>query len=239
MTDNHIPASAKRRLEAIRQGHVARSADLVTALVLLTASVGLWITGADNAQQIADLSRAQFSEFATEPASISSISDRANGFVKGLATLGLPFAGLILAIAFISNVGQIGFRINPNRVAANFNILSPAHGAKNLVTGRSVLSAAMMVLKVCMVVGMISWVSYSRLDSIMGAGYLPITDLAGLVGDLVVTMLIHIAAGLLVLAAGDYAWQRLSFERQLRMTPEQQREEAKEQTRQPRTARQS
>tara|TARA_B100001559_G_C15971662_1_gene381334 strand:- start:198 stop:482 length:285 start_codon:yes stop_codon:yes gene_type:complete len=94
----------------------------------------------------------------------------------------------------------------------------------------------MMMLKIVVVISAITWVAYTRLDSILATGFLPLPQLVTFIGNLVVALLVHVSTGLLTLAVADYAWQRWEFERQLRMTPEQQRQEAKENSRKPRTA---
>lgn len=236
MSDKQTPATERHRQDAIKRGHVARSADLVTALVLLAASVGVWMVGADDTAPLVDLSQSQFSEHATTPVSIASVSERVNGFVSGIATIGLPFAGLIITIAIIANVGQFGFKVTPHRMAMDLNRLSPSSNWSNMVTPHRLMASCMMLLKIVVVMSAIIWVAYTRLDSILAAGALPLPQLVTFIGNLVVTLLVHVSVGLLTLAVADYAWQRWEFERQLKMTPEQQRQEAKENSRKPRTA---
>ncbi len=236
MSDKQAPATERHRRDAINRGQVARSADLVTALVLLAASIGIWMTGADDTTSLVDLSQAQFSENAAKPVSITDISERVNGFVSGIATIGIPFVGLIMTIALIANIGQFGFRVMPNRVAMDVNHLSPTNNLRSMVTPTRLMASCMMMLKVIVVVSTVTWVVYTRLDSILAAGFLPLPQLVTFIGNLVVTLLVHVSVGLLTLAIADYAWQRWEFERQLKMTPEQQRQEAKENSRKPRTA---
>lgn len=236
MSDKQAPASERHRQDAIKRGHIARSADLVTALVLLAASVGVWMTGADDTAPLVDLSQSQFSEHAATPVSIASVSERFNGFVSGIATIGLPFVGLIMTIAAVANIGQFGFKVTPHRMAMDLNRLSPSNNLNNIITPNRLMASCMMMLKIVVVISAITWVAYTRLDSILAAGYLPLPQLVSFIGNLVVALLVHVSVGLLTLAVADYAWQRWEFERQLRMTPEQQRQEARENSRKPRTA---
>ena len=236
MSDKQAPATERHRKDAIKRGHIARSTDLVTALVLLAASVGIWMTGADDTVPLVDLSQSQFSDLATTPVSIASISERVDGFVRGMATIGLPFVGLIMAIAVIANIGQFGFKVTPHRLAIDLNRLSPSNNLSNIITPHRLMASCMMMLKIVVVILAVTWVSYTRLDSILAAGFLPLPQLVTFIGNLIVALLVHISVGLLALAVTDYAWQRWEFERQLRMTPEQQRQEAKENSPKPRTA---
>ncbi|HLI32472.1 MAG TPA: EscU/YscU/HrcU family type III secretion system export apparatus switch protein [Solirubrobacteraceae bacterium] len=223
-------ATPKRREDARKRGQVARSADLSGAAVLLAGILAISAFGSNGAQALGDFMQVSFAAI-TNP--------QANGSGQGLAALGMeglrtllavvaPILGACAVAALLSQALQAGGRLRINPLRVDLRRLSPAKGIRNLV-GPNTLFEALKALAKTAAVGLVALLAllpdFTGLPSKVGAGPLAIGTLAGS-GALGVAE----RAGFAYLLIGvvDFAWRRHRMERQLRMTKQEVREEARQ-----------
>jgi flagellar biosynthetic protein FlhB len=129
--------------------------------------------------------------------------------------------------AVVANLAQVGFLFLPERVAPELGRISPLAGLRRLFSLSSTARLGFGLLKI-LVIGAVAWIDlYAKRDVILGlGGASPIEIASFLLGVLLWTSL-KIALALLVLAVLDYALVRWKFERDLKMTTQELREELK------------
>jgi flagellar biosynthesis protein FlhB len=210
----------RRRAAARRDGHVARSGDLVAAAVVLAALVLLQTTGPKLLAAFRELLKAALSQ----PATAMTTADVAN-FTKSLSLALLPlFVGVIL-VALAANLLQFGFLL---RWPARFDALDMSKGWERLFSPRSRVRLLMDLIKIALV----AWLASSLLRQLFGRivalqqvdAATAMTSGAGIA----LGAALRIAVLLLTLGVLDYAYQRWQHERDLRMT----RREIKDELRQ-------
>jgi flagellar biosynthesis protein FlhB len=219
-------ATVRRRQKARAKGQVARSRDLVSAFTLLTVTTAmayesrLWIgTWRDFMARLLDPGSRPGIDLGTSVFSWTAIT---------VAECIAPILLLGLAISFFSAAAQGGFIFAPEALTPQWNRLNPA---ANL--GRIFSIAGMSRLLRSLIPGSaIVFIAYSLIQREMPE----IARLAQLGSH---QLLVRIASlwfelswkcGLVLLAwsAGDYGFQRWSYERGLRMTKQEVREESKD-----------
>ena len=219
----------RRRLEARKRGQVARSADLVSAAVLMTAILLMQATGP---KLIAAL-RLLLERSLSEPAAQFSHTDATAVVVKlGWAFLPL-FAGVLL-VAIVANLIQFGFLF---RTPHNEDAFDISKGFARLFSPRS---RAKLLIDIVKLVA-IGWLGYSLirqcLDRIVGLQQLDTAQSLAAGTSIVFGIGIRICVLLLTLGVLDYAYQRWQHERDLRMSRQEVKDELRQMDGDPRARR--
>jgi flagellar biosynthesis protein FlhB len=218
----------RKRQEAQEQGKVARSQDLVASLLLLAMIVLLGWTG----QRLFASLRLVMQQ-SLDAASMQDLDPRhvfqpliAPMLVVGQAMLPL-LAGLI-AIAVLANVVQVGLNLNPVRLQPKLSSLNPVKGLSRIFSGgRGVVQMILNLWKL----GLVTFVAYTavhgKLSDIISASQQSHMQILAMASTIVYDITFRIAIVLLVLAIIDWAWQKFRFERDLRMTKQEIKDEMK------------
>jgi len=224
------PATPHKRREARERGQVAKSQELVTAAVLLAGFAGMGIWGERAMSGLSDLVRGIFSAIGEErlgPEEVLAIAGRTAGDA-GLAVAPILAAAFIAALA--GNVLQIGFVFSAQPISPDLGRIDPIRGFRRILSRRGLFRSGMGVLKVAIVGAVLSFVLAGLFSPSSDRN--PFALLAAtphgaeaLARTSVVRMGLIASAVLLVLALADFAFQRWQYERDLRMTKQEIREE--------------
>ncbi len=214
-----------RRQQARREGHVAKSHDLGSAALLLAGLAVLMMLGGGLAGFLADYCRGQLGG---EPWLTADMEFAVSQWNATLWTLGrylLPILGLLCLASVAVNVLQIGFLFLPQRLAFDFARLDPLQGLRRIFSAAGMVRLGFGVVKLAIVLAVACVVLYGQRGAILG-----LTDLAPAAIALQMTQILFwtamkVGAALLVLAMLDYAYQWWRHEQDLKMTPQELREE--------------
>jgi flagellar biosynthetic protein FlhB len=218
----------KRRTKARTEGSVAKSMELNSALVLVTASLMMmWFGG-----QIGDGLRQIMVNVFRNMGTVEVTPDSMSVYLwMGMKQIGLLVAPLflgIMAAGVVANVGQIGFKITPKVAYPKFSRLNPLQGFKRLFSVRSLVELAKSILKL----GIIGFIVYltiaGQFDKIYNLARIPIETYGAVVGNTLVHLFLVISLSLIVIGILDYIYNRVSFEKSLKMTKEEVKEESKQ-----------
>ena len=228
----------RRRREARARGDVARSADLVTALVLLSAAATLWWLGPALGTELAGMMRTGLSTAPTVSLDHGIVTTQLFHVAARLSAVALPILLVIVAAAVVSNLLQPGFMWMPPAVRPQFERLDPARGFGRWWAMHSWVGLIWSVVKLAVLLGVLVFHVRIRLASagplVEGSPLALLSLTARLMGELAIVL----SLSLVVLAILDYAYQFWRQERQLMMTLEEVRREHRENEADPRWKRQ-
>jgi flagellar biosynthetic protein FlhB len=219
-------ATPHRRQQAREKGHVAFSQDLSSALVLVGGVLALLYLGDRLVQTLAHLVQTHVSgaDLSTDPASANAALQRV---LAEVARGGLPLLVVLTLIGGLASVLQTGFLYVPQRVMPDFGRLSLLRGFQRIFSLAGVVRLGFGLFKVLVIFMVAGGVVYLRRAELLAAADYDVATLAVFLIDITLKTALWVGAALLVLAAFDYAWQRIRHERDLRMTPQEVREEMK------------
>jgi flagellar biosynthetic protein FlhB len=215
----------RRREEAREQGNIARSSDLTAAALLLAFlllmnSYGPGLIKALRMLMAELLSSDSFSQI--RPDSLGGT------IVRPLVVVVAALAPLLLGgvvVAVLLNILQVGFFFTPSRLQPNFGMLNPMRGLSRLVQPQNLVHMCMSLFKVALV-GAVAWSAISdRIGMILSVPQLDFQQIFGLGASIVYAVGMRIVIVLLVLAILDYAYQKFNYEKELRMTKQEVKEE--------------
>ena len=224
--DKQHEATPFRRQKAREEGQVARSNDLVSAIMLLAAVIALMYVGRKVAMFLGDFTIEQLAE-PTFHADEHLVQTAWTTIMLGLARSMLPIFLVLLVVAVLANVGQTGFLFLPSKIALNPQHVSPLKGLGRLFSMNSTMRLIFGIFKIAVVAGVACAAIYLRHAEILGAANMDVGPLAVFIADVVFWTILYVAVALLLLALVDYMYQRWKFEQDIRMTTHEMREEFK------------
>jgi flagellar biosynthetic protein FlhB len=222
------PATPRRREEARRRGQHAYSRDLTGVVVLFVAVVAFHLYGESMLGQSARLVRRGLSAAWTsiDPAQVRIEISRLAWIAA--ETLWIWLA-LVYAAVLLASFAQVG---GPSLAAEksffDLNRLNPVSGLARIFSVRGLVRTLTDVGKV-VAVGIVAYLFLiDRLPSLAAASRLPFPALGAYAFAEALTLAYYLLAVLFALALVDWAYQRYQFERDLRMTRQQVKDEAKD-----------
>ncbi len=215
-------ATPRRREEARKRGQVARSMELTSAFMFLVGLVTIRLVFPSVFSQMMNIS--------TRCWMFDSGSSLARNLVSSIQHSALalaPLAMVMLASSLVVNYAQVGFLVSGEALAPKFERINPVKGISRLISKRTVVMLIQSLFKVA-VVGYILYMTLKgERDKIIGLSDMPIRMAVAQVTSIIFKMGMWTALFLFVLAAFDYAYQRWDYERSLRMTKQEFKEEMK------------
>lgn len=224
------PATPRRRQEARRKGQVARTGELGAALVLLAGFGTLFLLAPYVSGEMLAFTKALYQDSLVRFQRVEA-SEVPALFLEMLWTalrLAAPVAGATLVVGVLSQLVQVGFLTAGEPLKPQLQRIDPISGFKRIFSKRALVELLKASIKI-VVVGLLAYsaVRGSLPDYIE---YMQIGPAQAAVhtGLLVFRLVVWIGIGLLVLALFDYLYQRWEFERSIRMTRQELKEEARQ-----------
>lgn len=221
-------ATPKKREESRRKGQVARSQELNSAVVLISALSGLYMLGGILFEDLASFTAQTLSQSHTFTFTILSTKLYMIGWSKTFFGALGPIMLVIGVSALVVSIAQVGFVVNEEALSFKFNRLDPLQGAKRILSKRSLVELVKGILKIA-IVGYISYIVISpEMPRITLLADASVGDIFHYLGFMVFKVGLYTALVLLIMAALDYAYQRWENNQSMRMTKQEVKEESKQ-----------
>ncbi|OIQ09808.1 flagellar biosynthetic protein FlhB [Moorella thermoacetica] len=217
------------RLQEVRQkGQVARSNDLSTALVLLACVVFLYWRRETFYQAMADLITSTLQDGWHQQLDGGSLMALGSQLALKVGLLLAPLLALAAAVGLAANFAQTGFVFSLEPLLPRLENLDPVKGMQRFFSRRALMELLKSLAKV-VVVSLVVWQlvkgQFTHLLLTVDMG-LPAT--LDLVSRMVYRVGLGTVAVFLALAAADYVFQRREYQKNLRMTRQEVKEEMKQ-----------
>jgi flagellar biosynthesis protein FlhB len=223
--DKSFDPTPHRRQEARRQGHVAKSHDLSSAGMALLGLAVLLMLGGGLVGFLLEYCRRQLGGEPWLAADAAFVGRHWVAVLWGLGRYLLPILGLLCLAGIVVNVLQIGFLFLPERLALDPARINPLAGLQRLFSLGNAARLGLAALKIASALAVAAFVIYGQRESILRLPTLPVQQLALQVPQILFWTALKIAAALFVLSLLDYGYQWWKREQDLKMTPQEMREE--------------
>ena len=222
-------ATPKKRRDERKKGNVFKSQDAIAVATLVGSFAVLWVLRESFAERLAAFMSLCFETSADSPAALQDIL--AMVAVQGAAVIAMtvgPILGVTVLCAIAATFAQTKFLVSGESIKPKFSRISPMQGIKRLFSLRSVVEALKGILKITVLMVII----YLTIRDMFleGSKYL-YTDLgvsAAHMADAATGMVLRIILAFIVLAGADFGYQWWDYERQLKMTKQEVKEEYKQ-----------
>lgn len=223
-------ATPKRRRDERKKGNIFFSNDAVSVAVLLAGLATLFLTAKGAASTLQTFLRQCISMAQTQQTQPTA-GDLSSLLVQFLWMF-VRAVGPLLAVTVVAGIAatffQTGMLISGESLRPKFSRLSPIQGIKRLISLRSLVEALKGLLKILILLYLIFHFLVGVAD--VFSKYL-FTDLGAACDhllDLAFQMSMQIAVAYVVLAAADIFYQWWDYERQIRMSKQEIKEEYKQ-----------
>ena len=220
--------SSKRREEAKQDGNLARSTEVNSVMVLLTALLVLRAFIPHMYREFGALFSSTYGLIGTTNISQQELVSIVRGSIITAGRLTLPIAFSILAAGVIANIVQVGFLITGKPLIPKFEKINPLAGFKRLFSMRSLVEMVKNIGKVAI----IGWVAYltfkGEFREMLSLSNYSVAMIAIFLLKVAFKMFLRVGLVLIVLAILDYAYQKFEHEKKLKMTKQELKEERKQ-----------
>lgn len=222
------PATGKRRSEERDKGNVAKSQEFPAIAVMLGVFGVMYLTSGQMMAGLTAVLRDLLTASASRVNSVDGVHTLLNDlFVRGGLMLLPTFAGTLF-FAAASNVAQTGFLFTAEPLRPNFGKLNPVAGVKKLFSPQSLVTLVKSVIKFALV-GFVAWrVIRQEIPVLTGIIDKTPEEIVLYLARVGGSILLRCGVLLLLLAAGDYVFQWWSFEKSIRMSKEEVKEEGRQ-----------
>lgn len=214
-----------RRQKAREEGSVARSHDLVSAALLLAGAGALMALGGGLAQFLGRYAQEQLGGDPWLRADLPLVASHTYRLAWGLTQTLLPVLGALLASAVAMNLFQVGFLFLPQKIGFDLSRVDPLAGLRRTFSLANVVRLGFGLFKVTVIVVVAALALRNELPAVLGLSQRSVPEIAAYLGQVLVWTTLKIGLALVVLAILDYGFQWWRHEQDLRMTPQEVREE--------------
>lgn len=203
------------------------SRDVISAVSLLALIVSLMILGGSVVAPLAG-----FTDYCLHMAEEADFAEAAKTLGMRFLSVGAgvlaPVFGLMIGAGVLATLAQTKLLVTTEPIKPKFEKISPLKGFKRLFSVKSLIETFKNLLKVMLLLILI----YSSLSSMVHVVPLflnaEIGGAAEYLFEQTISMLFKVFIAFAVLAAADFLYQRWSFDKEMRMTKHEVKEEYKQ-----------
>ena len=225
--------TAKKLDDARKEGQVAKSQVIATAFTLLALFLILRFG-------YAFIGKSFENEFERVYNSIPHVARTYDGmipinWITSLLTnailtmllIAAPFFGIGFLIAFLSDFIQVRWKPTTKPLQPKFSKLNPVSGMKKIFSARKLFDLGKSLLKLAVISVVIYSFFIGRTESLFLLYDIPLKQAVGLMGNLIISLGLRIAAAYMVIALIDLIYQRRKFRKDMMMTKKEVKDEFK------------
>ena len=228
--DKTEKATPKKRRDERKKGNVMMSKDVVAVATLLGSLAMLRIMGDTVVEQAKNLFTSSFSLIAESGAATAgqSLRELFTRCILVFVTVAGPFLAVTALLAVAATFAQTRMLVTGESLKPKFNRISPLQGFKRLFSMRSVVETLKSLLKIVVLLYLIfsyfgdTAVGFSRFfDMELGQA-------CSILFNDILALVLRVAVAFVVLAGADFFYQWWDYERQMRMSKQEIKEEYKQ-----------
>lgn len=227
-------ATTRRRTKERERGNVSKSRDLDAALVMVAGIALLGVFAGSMYNNITGMMRETFSHLDYAELDISNIMGLLLPYFKYLAIIVLPFFVLLVIAAVVIIRFDVGHVFALEKAKFNLENLSPQRmfqNAKRLLNPfepRSMVEFAKSIIKIVVVAACGYSAINSRKGDLLGLVGLEIPIALNIIISILINMIVNMCLAMLVLGYLDKKYQNYEYEKSIKMTKQEIKDEYKD-----------
>ncbi len=226
--DKTEKATPHRRQKAQEEGNVFRSMDVNSVAILFAGFLMLRFASQGLYRFIDQFMTSIYSRSSTILITAASFPMQINSTLLALLPVLLPLLLVIMVIGVGINVAQSGLVFAFKALEPKFERLNPVEGVKKLFTSRSLVEFVKGVFKM-LIVGVVAYAVIKRhIEDFWLLADFPTGEAMRFITLMMSELVLKIGLALMVLAAGDFFYQKWYYEKQLKMSKQEVKDEQKQ-----------
>jgi flagellar biosynthesis protein FlhB len=220
-------ATSRRRDEAREKGQVARSHELVSVGLLVACLIYFYFGASGFIKNVMELMTFGFRAAGRSDITPESLNYYFIDYIfKGFIVL-FPIMLTVVVAAILANVLQVGVMFSSEAITPQVSKIDPIKGFQRLFSLRSLIELIKSIFKIC-IVGTVAYIVVKgELDRMLVLMDQSVWGMMIYLGNISFKILLATTIVLIILAILDYIYQRWEYEKSLRMTKQEIKDEYK------------
>jgi flagellar biosynthesis protein FliR/FlhB len=227
--DKTEEATSKKKSDARKKGQVARSKEVNLAFTLLACTLVLLTLGAYVGTSLKDTLKMFLTDYLIKDINYNDVKSLTLIVLWRIAIVILPIIVPIMVLGIVGNFVQVGFMFTQEPIKPQLSKLNPLSGLKRIFSFRTFVET----IKDLVIVAVLGYTGYSFIrdnyQSILQISNLRIGAIPAAFGKLVMSIFTKVTIIMIIIALADYIYQRLQYNKELKMTKQEIKEEYKQQ----------
>ena len=225
-SDKTEPPTAKRLRDARKKGQVAKSKEVVSAAIIVSL-LFFFTSGADYYLGL-------FRDLFDTPVWLEQVTfqEAFDDVVRKAFNLAVamiaPPVGIALAMGVFANFGQVGALFAVEQAKPELKRLNPGKALKNIFSKKSLVELLKSLVKIAVLGIAVAHVVWNGMPALMGVVHCGLGCLMPTIGALFGELVVYVSLAFIVVAVADFAFQKLSFIKSMRMSKDEVKREFKE-----------
>jgi len=220
-------ATPKKRQESRRKGHVAKSNELPSAIIFLLMFIAFFLMGSYLSNHLLQLYEKVLHQHLLWDASPENIRLLFIEIIYDVIWVIIPIFGIAIIGALTGNLIQVGFLVSGEPLKFKLERLNPIEGAKKIFSKRAIVELLKSLLKISLV----GYIAYSALwnkkDTLFALYHYDLFEIMSFVSKLLLEIGIKVSILLIFIAILDYVYQKYDYEKNIRMSKKDIKDEYK------------
>ena len=227
------PATSKKLDDARKEGNVAKSKDIVSAISLtasffiLRMSVGSIGTGFMQIFHSVYSMISTFADYDGAEINNNTVMSLTKQVVIDGFMLVWPIFAVAFAVSFIGDLVQVKWRVTTKPMKPKLSKLNPIKGFKKIFSVQSLMN----LFKSIALVIIITFVVFSTISSkkgvLLNLYNVSLMEALGIIGDTVFDLAIMISVIYIIVGVADYIYQKIKFKNDMKMSKQEVKDEYK------------
>ncbi len=219
-------ATPYRRRKLREEGNVAKSVEIATSLTVLVASVVLLFTGAMIFREIVGFL------LAVSGLRPFEFSLQAGGVVRdsflNTAKVLIPFFLITVGVVIASHIAQFGVVFSLKPLRFRWERINPIEGLKRILSLSTLFELAKNSLKALLLFGVALFLVKESVGQLIGSAQVPLVEGLVFLISLMFKVVLILGVVAFLIALLDFAYKRWEYERRIRMSRQEVKEEIKQ-----------
>jgi flagellar biosynthesis protein FlhB len=217
----------KKRQELRDKGEVAKSRELPSVAVLLSALIALSFFGSYTYSRIQIIMKGAFSLPTMNDLSIPEFLMFAQKVTTDFILALSPLLAAIFVTAILSNIMQVGFVLSSESIMPKLSKIDPIKGFGRLFSKQGLMEFVKSLIKIIIVSGIAYLTIKREMNTVAHLGEMELNAIFAYIFIVFFKIFIRCGMAMIFLAVMDYAFQKWDFEKRNKMTKQEVKDEFK------------
>jgi len=221
-------ATPKKRGDARKKGQIAKSQDVASVIVLMACLIFFWFGASGMIEKMMSLVKwllVQSSQFNVDGNNIQSLMVSLAYRISAIIS---PLLLTVFFMALLANYLQVGFVFSLESVQPKFSKINPIKGFAKLFSIKSLVDLVKNIFKI----SIIGFIAYKTIQGEI-ENFIPLIDqsvwgILIFIGEIAFKIVLRVCLALIILAILDYIYQKWEFEKNLKMSKQEMKDEFKQ-----------
>lgn len=218
----------KKRLDSRKKGQVLKSQDVTSAIVLLSVFLYLFFASGFMKDRFFVFFTQTFTEYVPiTNIDVDSIMAIYLDMLIAMAFILLPIMVVAMVAAIVGNLLQFGLLFTAEPLKLDLKKIDPIKGLKRIFSIRAIVELMKSILKISFIGTATFLIVWTNLDQVLSLAFKSPWDALVTVGQLTALMGITASFTLLFISILDFIYQKYDYEKNLRMSKQDVKDEHK------------